>query len=145
MSLSRAAEVLGIPQRTLRDDLRTVGAKCVNPPGRPEHKPTPELRRVVENLTKMGLTQDQIAKAIEISDVSLRKFYPDEIARGMVALHAAVGSVFVTKCLGGTVEEPDWRKADTAALIHYVRTRMGWTERRDIEFSLGQGRDFENI
>ena len=127
-----------------------------NPNGRPSHKPTDELRLVVRNMASMGLRQDQIARAIGVgSETTLHKYYAEEIAKGTIAVHAAVGATFVRKCLGGDPSDPDhppdWRKADTAALLHYMRSRLGWVEAGSDNDNVGGlrllplGKDFKNI
>ena len=118
------------------------------PNGRPPHRPTPELRKVVQNLASMGLTHPQIATAIGVGLSTLTKHYEDELAKGTIAVHAAVGSMFIRKCLGGDPNDPDnppdWRKADVNALLHYVKTRMNWSDKPE-PFRFGQGNDFRDI
>jgi hypothetical protein len=120
------------------------------PNGRPPHRPTPEVRRIVKNLVGMGLTHAQICSAIGLgSTTTLEKHYADDLAKGQIAVHAAIGLTYVHRCLGGVPgsvdNPPDWRKADVPALIHYVKSRMGWTETSEVVFRFGQGHDFDRI
>jgi hypothetical protein len=120
------------------------------PNGRPPHRPTPELRQIVTSMAAAALTHEQIARMLGLRSVTtLEKYYRNELDRGTIRVHAAVGSVFIKKCLGGDPNDPDnppdWRKADVPSLLHYVRTRMGWTEQTETVFKFGQGRDFETI
>jgi hypothetical protein len=119
------------------------------PNGRPPHRPTDELRKVVRNMTAMGLTREQVATVVGVGLTTLEKHYADALAKGTIAIHSAVGSTFIRKCLGGDPGDPDnppdWRKADMNALLHYVRTRMGWSDEAKPVFRFGQGYDFRDI
>jgi hypothetical protein len=122
------------------------------PNGRPPHRPTDQLRAVVKNLVGMGLTQQQIAVAIGLRSVtSLEKHYADDLAMGQITIHAAIGLTYVHRCLGGVPgsvdNPPDWRKADVNALLHYVKSRLGWVEpeKAVFKFKLGTGHDFDFI
>jgi hypothetical protein len=100
--------------------------------GRPPHMPTPELRAVVERLTKMGLSHFHTAKALGIARSTLRKRYRTELTRAGLAVGLAIGQTYLAKCLGGVEgdpdDPPDWRRADTRALIWFLQTRLGWRE-----------------
>jgi hypothetical protein len=118
------------------------------PNGRPPHRPTAELRGVVRNLASMALTHPQIATPIGVGLSTLNKHYENELTLGTIAVHAAVGSTFIRRCLGGDPNDPlnppDWKKADVNALLHFVRTRMGWSDKPE-PFRFGQGNDFRDI
>jgi hypothetical protein len=118
------------------------------PNGRPPHRPTDELRRVARNLASMGLTHEQIAKAIGVGLSTLDKHYENELTLGTIAVHAAVGSTFIRRCLGGDPNDPlnppNWEKADVPALLHYVKTRLGWSDKPE-PFRFGHGYDFRDI
>jgi hypothetical protein len=65
--------------------------------------------------------------------------YRDELARAELTVRASVARTYIAKCLGGDEingETPDWRKADTNALIHFMRTRLGWTERTEVDVEI---------
>jgi hypothetical protein len=137
--------------RICRRERRPPHKPSPNPNGRPPHRPTPELRKVVRNLASMALTHEQIAKALGVGVTSLEKHYADDLAVGQITIHAAIGSVFVKKCLGGDPNAndpndlPNWRRADVPSLLHFVRTRLGWTEQEKVAFKFGTGHDFETI
>jgi hypothetical protein len=79
----------------------------------------------------LGATHATIAEAMQLGVRTLDKYYSEELARAQITIDVAVTSVFLTKCLGGTGtpgDEFDWKRADVAALIHFTRTRLGWTE-----------------
>ena len=124
--------------------------------GRPPHRPTRQLRGLVELAASLGASRERIAKAAGIkSHRTLERWYAPELARAELNVRAAIARTYVAKILGGDEingETPDWRKADTAALLHFMRVRLGWTERTEVDVDVeigGQaprlGRDFKNI
>ena len=79
-----------------------------------------------------GACQDEIARVLRISDVTLRKHLAYEIEMGLPRAHADVGHTLFMKSVGGS--ERDWQKADTTAAIFYAKTQMSWREpAREIE------------
>jgi hypothetical protein len=140
--------------RICRRGMRPAYERVANPRtgGRRPHVPTPELRTVVKNLMGMGLTHAQICTAIGVrSTTTLEVHYKDDLAMGQIAVHAAIGLTYVHRCLGGVPGDPDnppdWRKADTVALVHFVKSRLGWVEpEKTVTFKFGDGRgDFRDI
>jgi hypothetical protein len=126
------------------------------PNGRPPHRATERaLRGLLELAAGAGIPQDRIAAAMEISPTTLTKHYRNELDRAIRTINSAIANTYVAKCLGGDEingETPDWRKADTAALLHYMRSRLGWTEATGPDNDnvggfrmLPLGKDFKNI
>ena len=64
------------------------------------HVPTQETRRQVETLTGFGLTQEQIAAVLKITDRTLRKHYRSELDTGVLKANAAVADALFKKALG---------------------------------------------
>ena len=87
--------------------------------------PTDEQRRLVEHYCSIGYTQDQIAALMNTSDVTLRLHYADELKNGALKVNAQVGGKLFQKAMGG----------DTASLIFWAKTRMGWKETANLEHS----------
>lgn len=58
--------------------------------GRPEYEPTPQLRAMVVLMVGMGAGQKDVAKAIGISDTTLRKHYQAELDEGKARMDAHV-------------------------------------------------------
>lgn len=88
-------------------------------------EPTAAQRRQVEHYCSIGFTQDQIASLMDISDVTLRKHYASELKNGALKVHAQVGGKLFQKAMAG----------DTASLIFWAKTRMGWKEVTGIDHS----------
>lgn len=87
--------------------------------------PTDEQRRLVEHYCSIGYTQDQIAALMDVSDVTLRRYYEKELKNGALKVNAQVGGKLFQKAMGG----------DTASLIFWAKTRMGWKETSGIDLS----------
>ena len=87
--------------------------------------PTDDQRRLVEHYCSIGYTQDQIAALMDISDVTLRRYYEKELKNGALKVNAQVGGKLFQKAMSG----------DTASLIFWAKTRMGWKESTAVEHS----------
>jgi hypothetical protein len=122
-------------------------------PRRPVHTPTPETRAVVARLAGLlHASHKQIALALGIAKHTLERHYRDELARAQVTFASLIVGTYAAKCLGGTgtPDDPyDWKKADTNAVIFFLKARLGWTERTDVDVTLTAtprlGRDFDSI
>lgn len=88
-------------------------------------EPTAEDRRKVEHYCSIGFTHDQIASLMNVCDVTLRKYYPDELRNGALKVHAQIGGKLFQKAMAG----------DTASLIFWAKTRMGWKETSGLDLS----------
>ena len=119
---------------------------------KPRHKPTPATRGLVLLAATLGASRDTISAAMKIkSHRTLERWYATELARAELSVRAAIARTYIAKCLGGDEingETPDWRKADTNALIHFMRTRL--TERTEVDVEIvgatpRLGRDFKTI
>jgi transposase len=98
-------------------------------------EPTDEQRRLVEHYCSIGYTQDQIAALMDISDVTLRKYYEKELKNGALKVNAQVGGKLFQKAMGG----------DTASLIFWAKTRMGWKETSGLEHSGPNGQAIPHV
>lgn len=97
--------------------------KRTHPGGRPEHVPTDLSRRTVALGMFIGYTHEQIARLIEVDETTLRKHYPDELARGAERMGAAVAS----NLFAIATQQQD-RKAALTACIFIAKTRLRWRE-----------------
>lgn len=104
---------------------RKSGAKK---PGMPAHEPTQQQRAQVEMLAAYGIKQDDIAKLIGVSDVTLRAHYRNELDLGAAKVTAQVANALVKKALS---ERPD---AVNAAKF-YLQAKAGWSEKQAVEHS----------
>ena len=89
--------------------------------GRPAHVPTDETRKQVEAMVGFGIPELDLAPLIGISDMTLRKYYKEEIRNGTTKANVKVAQSLYTKALG------DNSNAVTAA-IFWLKTRAGWKE-----------------
>lgn len=96
-------------------------------------KPTDEERRLIEHYVSMGYTQEQIAALIGKTVDTLAKHCREELDLGSLKVNAKIGGKLFQKAMGG----------DTAALIWWSKTRMGWKETAVHEHSGPDGRPFE--
>lgn len=89
--------------------------------GRPAYEPTEKDRKQVLAMAGIGLTHDQIAKIMAISDETLRKYYPNELETGLSRMNAMVAqnlfSIATSKGQGSV-----------AAACFWLKTRARWHE-----------------
>lgn len=85
--------------------------------------PTDEERRLVEHYVTLGYTQEQIASLLGKSVDSLDRHCRQELDTGALKVNAKIGGKLFQKAMGG----------DTAALIFWAKTRMGWSEKVKVE------------
>lgn len=117
-------------------------------PGRPAFKPTPQDRKLVENLSGFGLPTEEIRQFIRtkagtpIGANTLFGHFRAELDRGLAVAHARVAETLFNEAVGVAkvvVVNPDGsrtvqteRKApDRTALIYYTKAQMGWRDRTE--------------
>jgi hypothetical protein len=90
--------------------------------------PTEESRGIIRRLvTVMGATHHQVAAVMDLSRTTVRKHYKRELAQAQLKTHIAVGQTLVCKALGGSVDNPNWERADADLLRFYLARRVpGW-------------------
>jgi hypothetical protein len=88
-------------------------------------EPSPEERAQVEHYVSVGYTQDQVAALVGRSVDSLQRHCRAELDLGMLKANAQVAGKLYEKCMAG----------DTASLIFWAKTRMGWRETQAHEHS----------
>lgn len=92
------------------------------PPGNPKrrpHVPTSESRRTVAVLAGTGTPHEIIAQCIGIEHRSLRKHYPDELAKGKEIATAAVVETLFRMAASGR---------HPAATFFWLKTQCSWRE-----------------
>lgn len=81
--------------------------KKVAPPvravGRPEYRPDRKTRVVVERLVSGGMSHDDIALALEISDKTLQKYFRKELNTGAAKRRAEAINLIFTSARAGNV------------------------------------------
>jgi len=86
-------------------------------PGR--HKVTEKFQQQVEALAGYGIPQRDIGHVIGTDVETLTRYYRLELDLGKAKANAAVGRTLFQKALSG----------DTACLIFWTKSQMGWSER----------------
>jgi hypothetical protein len=94
---------------------------AVNKGGRPPYEPTDKDRKQVTMMCGLGLTHDQIARIVGISDETLRKYYDDELKTGASRANAQVAQNLFTIATSRDT-------GSVAAAIFWMKTRAGWRE-----------------
>ena len=92
-------------------------------PGQPEYEPTEETRKLVEQMSAVGIPQEGIARVVGIDPKTLRKHYRDELDTAAIKANAKIGGTLYNKAIGG----------DTTAAIWWTKARMRWAEKQEIE------------
>jgi hypothetical protein len=90
--------------------------------GRPAHKPTPEVRRMVNSLVARGMPRLTIAEVVGVSGKTLEKHYHHELATGADVATANVAGRLYQQCLEDSNAMPA-----TVARIFWMKTH-GWRE-----------------
>ena len=92
---------------------------------RPQFVPTEKDRQTVRSMVAYGIRQEDIAKVLGFrSPKTLRKHFPDEIARGATEANAQVAQSLYN--MATSEEEP-------AATIFWLKTRANWREIHVVE------------
>lgn len=91
--------------------------------------PTPEQRKTVEGMAAVGMREDDIAKVIGCSPVSLRKHYREELDTGHIKATAKVAAALYNKALGNGNQS-------VTACIFWMKTRAGWREPQDVNLGV---------
>ena len=100
-----------------------------NKGGRPPHEPTEELRKKVSNLAKLGFNQIYISNACGFSPDTLQKYYQKEYRDSRTKAHQAVAKSLWEKAV---------KDKDTASIIFYCKTQLGWKDTTQLELT-GEG------
>lgn len=96
---------------------------------RKPHEPNDALRQTVSLHTTVGTDQETIARILGIDAKTLRKHYRDELDLAMAKANATIGGSLFNKAKSG----------DTAAMIWWSKTRMGWKETTVVDNTSSDG------
>lgn len=88
-------------------------------PGRPATPHDAGLAVRIQSMAEVGSPLEDIASICGISVPTLRKVYRKELKNGAAIANMKVGRRLFEKCMQG----------DTASLIFWAKTRMGWREK----------------
>jgi hypothetical protein len=97
-------------------------------PGRPPYQPTDADRAKVKALAAYGTPQEQIARVFDIHVQTLRNYYRDELDLGVIEANAQVAKTLFNQGV---------KDGNTAALIWWTKSRMGWKEKQGLNVSGG--------
>jgi DNA-binding XRE family transcriptional regulator len=100
-------------------------AKRLDKRGRPEFAPTPEQRKMVEGMIRVGLTQEQTALVVGIARDTLAKHFREEIDRAKPVADAQVANNLIRQAT-----KDDFRAIPAA--IYYTKAQMGWRETQNV-------------
>ena len=93
------------------------------------HKPDKTTRDTVVLHATVGTTQEDIARVLGIDSKTLRKHYREELDLSLIKANATVGGVLFNKAKAG----------NTASMIWWSKTRMGWSEKQQLEHTSPDG------
>ncbi|WP_244424588.1 hypothetical protein [Methylobacterium nodulans] len=89
--------------------------------GRRPYEPTAENRKMVQAMVSYGIRQEEIATALGISTVTLRKHFRRELDVGETLANAAVANALFKAATGGGPQK-------VTAQIFWLKTRAKWKE-----------------
>ena len=99
--------------------------------GRPGLAPSDSDRKQVEAMSGYGVPIEQIA-AVTMGGIGLEALYNhfrEELVAGKAKINAKIGQTLAQKALGG----------DTAAMVWWSKSRMGFKEKVELEHSGANG------
>lgn len=99
------------------------------------YSPNPETARQVETLSGIGLPQTQIATVIGIDTKTLRKYYRDDLDRGIAKANSTVLSNLFSAATSSTTPWPQ----RIAAMIFWSKARCGFSEKMRHEHTGADG------
>lgn len=96
---------------------------------KPPFKPTDDERKLVEQMCAVGIPQESICLVVRdgIDDKTLRKHFRRELDTAKIKANAKIGGGLFNRAMGG----------DTASLIFWAKTQMGWKETQTHEMTGG--------
>jgi hypothetical protein len=88
--------------------------------GQPAFKPTDEERKLVEQMSAVGIPQESICLVVRdgIDDKTLRKHFRRELDTALIKANAKVSGSLFNKAIAG----------DTSSIIWWEKTRQGRKE-----------------
>jgi transposase-like protein len=118
-----------------------MGAMVKRGRGRPKgaggHKPTEEMRKIVERCCGSNWSHNDIARLVGISDETLRKYYRDELDSGRQKCLARVEMAVYQ-----VASDPDHR--DFAAMAKFfLKSKANWTETNRVEHTGADGQPIQ--
>ena len=100
-----------------------------------EHKPTDEQRKIVQMLSSLGTTYEDIATKLKISSDTLVKYYKQELDEGRIDANATIAQTLFQQAKNG----------NTSAMMFWLKTRARWKEVTQHEISGVDGQAIQVI
>jgi hypothetical protein len=98
----------------------------MNKGGRPPYEPTERDRAQVKMLAAMGVPDYDIAKVMQLSGPTLRKYFFHELESGHIEANAQVAQSLYKMAT-------DKDKPNVSAAIFWLKTRARWSEAKEEE------------
>ena len=87
----------------------------------PKHSPTPEQRKIVKDMSSVGIPQDKISVVIGIDPKTLRVHYREELDTAESEANTKVAIALYDNAI---------KTNNVTAQIFWLKTRGGWRESR---------------
>jgi hypothetical protein len=94
------------------------------------HAPTDEQRRLVKTMAGLGTPQDDIARVVDISAVTLRQHYRRELDTAMAEANVRVAQSLFNMAVNDK---------NTSAAIFWLKARAGWRETAQLDLGAAAG------
>ena len=98
--------------------------------GRKSKEYQKEIANKVEVMASIGISLLDISKVLDVSHPVLRRLYSKEWERGKVKANAKVAQRLFEKGV---------KEGDTASLIFWAKTQMGWREVQRVDHTSSDG------
>ena len=105
----------------------------------PPHAPTVESRAQVSALYSYGITQEEIARFLNIDPKTLRLHYREELDSAHVKANAKVGQFLFQNASGQTLSNGATHSDCVRAAMFWAKTRMGWRETNALDVTSSDG------
>ncbi len=101
---------------------------------RKKFEATDEKKRQVEKLAGLGLPHTQISVVIGCSRETLEKNFKEELIKGKAVANTKISQTLFEKAIQG----------NTALLIFWAKTQMGWKEVQGLELTGKDGQPLDD-
>lgn len=95
--------------------------------GAPPHQPTEQTRNLVKLGKTIGYTNEQIARLVQVSENTLKKYYGEELESGSEQINARIAANLAT------IASSQTHKQAVTAAIFWTKARMGWSEKTAVD------------
>jgi hypothetical protein len=103
------------------------------------HNPNKETRAQVYALSSFGVKQEDIGGFIGISDDTLRKHYPSELAKASVERNAEVAAFLFKSASGSAIVDGASYNDCLKAAMFWLKTRAQWRETNNLNHTSSDG------